>query len=70
MSHLMLAAGCAQLGLESEAVTALGRYRALTTLPIDMFAQKLMHDPCELSLLLNSIAAVEARSPPVSHDRD
>ena len=70
MSHLLLAGGCAELGQDSEAVAALSRYRALTTLPIDMFARKLMHDPGELKLLLDSIAAVEAASPLAGDDRD
>jgi TolB-like protein len=70
MSNLMLAGGCAQLGLYSEAAAALRRYRALTTLPIDIFARRSMNDTGERKLLLDSIAAVEAASQLAGDDRD
>jgi hypothetical protein len=62
MGHLCLAGGYAQLGQASAAVAALSRFRALSTLPVEVVAGHFLPNPAELRMFLDCIAAAEAAS--------
>jgi hypothetical protein len=63
-NYALLAASYGHLGNTGAAMTALARYRAFSSLPIDAFGPSFMDDPAHVKLFDDGIAMAEGKMPP------